>query len=484
MQHDSVPSLSKSAFLLLPIMALAFYIAFIPHQSYSYPLHIDEWVHLARTEAMLKASDLTYTEPFLGGTTESIGSNMEVGFQLLWGVFQRISGLSWMTIFRYFPGIILMFTAFSGFILARRLGFGWEAAFFTCLLPTTIGILGPAFMVPIALALPFTLLSLYIAFYFRSFWSYIVLFIFTCFIVSLHPPSAVCLVIILFPYLLLNLKGNFKHSMGIALAVFIPFLAPFPWILSLLLPTAKSLLIEQFPSMFVDLPMVIKTYGNLPVALCLLGCFVLAIRRGRENYGLALGLLAVLLMLMVFFTFHYGLSIMYERGLMFMMLMLGIVAGAGLAWVKNIGFNEWLIARVSIPSFLRYSGWLFCLVLVGITLFISIPDHQQTQYYYMIDDEDYQAFVWIKENVSEAYDKAALDPWKATAFTAITGKHIYTRIHEAPKPSDDEVEKFLEDGCTDTAFLQKTGVSIVYTHEPCQNPDLVPVRQWVYLLKK
>ena len=33
--------------ILLPIMALVFYIAFISHLNYPYPVNIDEWVHLA-----------------------------------------------------------------------------------------------------------------------------------------------------------------------------------------------------------------------------------------------------------------------------------------------------------------------------------------------------------------------------------------------------------------------------------------------------
>jgi hypothetical protein len=40
----------------------------------------------------------------------------------------------------------------------------------------------------------------------------------------------------------------------------------------------------------------------------------------------------------------------------------------------------------------------------------------------MIDSEDYQSFVWIKDNLDENYDEGILDPWKATAFTAITGR--------------------------------------------------------------
>jgi len=102
----------------------------------------------------------------------------------------------------------------------------------------------------------------------------------------------------------------------------------------------------------------------------------------------------------------------------------------------------------------------------------------------MINEEEYQEFVWIKENVGEEYDKAILDPWKATPFAAITGRTVYTRIHIAPKPSDDEANEFLSKGCTDTDFLRENGISIVYTQQECSNPDLVEVNKWVYLLKE
>ncbi|MBI4186040.1 MAG: hypothetical protein HY530_00850 [Chloroflexi bacterium] len=48
------------------------------------------------------------------------------------------------------------------------------------------------------------------------------------------------LVLVLAPYILLNLKGDFKHSLGLTLALLIPFLAPFPWIFSLLEPAATA----------------------------------------------------------------------------------------------------------------------------------------------------------------------------------------------------------------------------------------------------
>lgn len=51
-----------------------------------------------------------------------------------------------MVIFRYFPGIVFLMIVLSVYILGRREGFGWGAALFTCLIPTTVGIMGPAFL--------------------------------------------------------------------------------------------------------------------------------------------------------------------------------------------------------------------------------------------------------------------------------------------------------------------------------------------------
>ena len=485
MNRHNIHGIPKSAYLMLPIIALAFYIAFIPHQDYPYPVHIDDWVHLAYFEAMLQASSVTFTDPFFGQSTISLSSNLEAGFHLFWGVFHQISGISWLTIFRYFPSIIFVITVLSVYVLAQRQGFGWEAALVTCLIPTTVGILGPGFLVPVALGLLFTPLALFLAFNFSNGWTYLVLFVFTSFLLSIHAPSAIVVVIVLIPYILLNLKGNFKHSLGLTLAVVIPFLAPFPWIFAKLLPTAKGLFTPRPLPEYISFPRILQDYGYLPIAICLLGTFLLAIRGGKKNYGLIFGLLALLVMLVTFFTFHYGLSIMYERGLMFMMLMVGIVAGAGLAGVKNLSLPEKLTARLRAPPLITQNvGKFLCLVLIGLTLVFVIPDRQDTAYYYMIDEEDYQAFVWIKENVDKDYGKAILEPWKATAFTAITGRNIYTRTHAFPTPKDEEALKFLEGGCIDTNFLREKGISIVYTRGECRNPDLTEVRENVYLLNK
>ena len=102
----------------------------------------------------------------------------------------------------------------------------------------------------------------------------------------------------------------------------------------------------------------------------------------------------------------------------------------------------------------------------------------------MINEQDYEAFEWIKNNVGPEYMKAILEPWKGAAFTAITGKNVYTWILGYPLPKDVEAREFLSSNCTDTAFLRENGISIVYAENECNNPSLKKVREHVYLLEE
>jgi len=465
---------------LLPILGLAFYIAFIPHQNYLYPVHWSEWDHLAYFKAMVQAGSTTFVEPFYGQWTMDISHNMYVGYHLFGSIFQQITGLSWLVIFRYFPGIIFMITVLSVYALTWREGFGWEAAFFTCLIPTSMGIFGPAFMVPLAMGLLFIPLSLFLAFNIKSWPSYLLLFIFTCFLLSMHATTAIGLVIILIPYVLLNLRSNFRHSLGLTLALAIPFSVPLFWAFQMLLPTAQLLLTPQYPTPSVGLPPLMHTYGYIPIAFGFLGTVLLAIKGGKKNFGLILGLLALLLMMVIFLRFHYGLPALYERGLTYMLLMLSVIAGAGLLRVRTIKMPGKFMSEHS-SFFYRNLGNILCLLLVGITLAVAIPTRLDTYYYHMIDDEDYQAFVWIRDNTGEDYDVALIDPWKATAFTAITQKNTRRRIFMYQEPVDEIIYQFMQDGCRDTTFLRDNGISIVYSRLGCNNPDLVEARKNVYL---
>jgi hypothetical protein len=483
----NIAKLVRSDYLkLLPILGLAFYLAFLPHHNYPYPVHLDEWIHLSCTNEVIKEGNvLSLSDPFSGGAPIT-NQSVEVGFHVFLAVFRQISGVSWLTIFRYLPGLIFVITVLSAYVLGRRMGFGWEAALTTCLVPTTIGILGPGFLVPVALGLLFIPLCLFVAFYFRNWGAYVMLFIFTLFLLAMHSATAIGMITILIPYVILNLRGNLRHAVTMAAALAIPCLIALPWLSeTLAFPAAAALLVQTRGLVpYVDVPRIIPIYGYLPILLCVIGCAVPVIRGGRERYGLIFGLLVLLVLLALFFKTGYGIDMMYYRGLLFMMLMMSIVAGFGLAAVWNLRIPPPLAERFHLPALLKYLGGALCLVLIFGSLYTAIPVRQHIVYYHMIDDQEYRDFVWIRDNLDEGYGKAILDPLKGAPFTAITGKNVYTWLGAYPIESDFRAYGFLAGGSTDTAFLRNNNISIVYSRQNVNNPDLTEVRPYVYLLKE
>jgi hypothetical protein len=50
--------------LLLLILLLAGFVAFIPHIGYAYPLHVDEWMHLTYAKTITQTSTISFPNPF------------------------------------------------------------------------------------------------------------------------------------------------------------------------------------------------------------------------------------------------------------------------------------------------------------------------------------------------------------------------------------------------------------------------------------
>jgi hypothetical protein len=380
-----------------------------------------------------------------------------------------------------------MLTVLSIYIFARRLRFGLEAALMTSMLPTTVGILGPGFIVPVAMGLIFISLSLFIVYYLKGLRAYLMLFIIFFFMLSLHAATAVGLILLLFPFIILNLRGNFKQSIGVTLSLVIPFFIAillFPGIKNnAMIQTFETVLSDQSNRWYVDIPELIVSYGYIPILLCMVGAPFLMIKGGKVNYGLVWGLVTLLIAFFIFHGFGYGSFLWYGRSFHYIWLIMSIIGGAGLAELMKFISQGWFINRVK-NEFLKNNAWkILSAAVIVIMLGIGIQARQHIPYYYMIDNKDYEAFVWIRDNVDSGYKKAILDPWKGTAFTAITGKYIYARLSEKADKSDIAASDFLDRGSENTTFLKKNGITIVYTTGSTKNTNLVEVRDNVYLLR-
>lgn len=469
--------------LLILILFLAGFMAFIPHIGYTYPLHADEWTHLTYAKTIAYTGAITFLDPFTGLGTSAPGiDNVWVGYHVLLAVFQEVTGIDWLLLFRFGPSLIFMLTVLCVYIFANKQGYGLEAAFFTCLIPTTGGLLGPAFLVPMALGLFFIALSLYIAFYVKSWQSYLLLFLIACVLWLMHPTSAIIQGIVLLPLILITLIRNRGRGLGLLTALLLPVLIALPVTMNQIQLAFGQMVAskEVFPPPYLDIPAVLQIYGFVPLIFCFIGIIYVLNKGGRYNYGLIVGLVLLLIIMLAFARFQIGKDSIFVRGVSSALLLIGITAGAGLYWLRTQLVSARFL-NVYKPYGAAYFGDLLCTLSMVVILSTAVPSRLSLPYYHMIDDEDYRAFAWIRDNIGPEYKAALVDPWKATAFTAVTGKKVPRRIWEKEEPVDKIIYRFLEDECQYTTILRDNSVSFIYNRGGCDNPDIVQVRRGVFI---
>ena len=148
-------------------------------------------------------------------------------------------------------------------------------------------------------------------------------------------------------------------------------------------------------------------------------------------------------------------------------VIVALIGGAGLLLVQK---------NVNKPLFI---------ILLSCILILSLSAHANEPYYHIINENEYDDFVWIHDNLNSSYEKAILDPWKAVAFTPVTGKKVYFRIPQGPsgdmETKIDNINTFFAEGCSDSEFLEANGITIIYTRGYCSNPDLVEVRNNIFI---
>lgn len=483
--------INLAAFWLVLIVVLGYLLTFIPHFDYAYPLHVDEWMHMAYSRAIQEAgSTAVVTVPIYEFPNFNTGELMlrpgdvEPAFHVFWATLQSVTCIPWLTIFRYFPGLVFILTILSVYVLAQRKGYGLEAAFFTSLLTSNATMLGVSLLVPVALGLVFLPLSLLLIFYYRNVPSYVVLGIFICFLSLIHLPSAVICAMICLIYAALRMRQERRHGLAIAASTLIPLFGIFPIIGQIAPEFAASFLhLTYLPEYLPYLPSPLYLWGYLPSIFFALGIIYL-VRKGEAwYYALILASLLLLSHNLVFIYFHRGVQILYHRSPLYIMLLMSVIAGYALYRLRSLSLLADSVVRFK-DRYFRWCWLRYALLgtIVALILAESIHLHLNTHFYHMIDEADYNAFVWIEESLPQDYQKAILDPWKATAFMALARREVYARIQHAPKEDDYRTYEFLDNGCTDTQLLRENGISIVYTTGEVNNSDLVQLRENIYIL--
>ncbi len=410
--------------ILAILLLLGFFMNFLPHLNYNYPLHVDEWVHFTYSQHISDNTPL-----YFGGESNSL----EHGFHLLLSTLNSI-GVPYLFMFEYFAGFLTVLILLSVFILARKYFDEWTALFsvlFLVLLKSSVQLLGPVFLVPMAVGL--FLIPMGLFFVERR-----ILFLIIASVLMIHPPSGIALIILLGCYSLLN-PSRIKHVLvqgvlGVALSL--------PLFVSQFMKKGLSNL--SFDESLINTLFIPRYLGYVVIAFVIIGVFAVV---SKKRYLFALYSLLLLILTVLYYNFGINLLIMYERNLMYLFLSFSILFGAGCVFVSN-WFGKY-----------KKIVYIFLMVIL-LALVLPAKISSNDKIYHLINDEDYTAFLNANGTLG------LVDPYKAIAFTPLARMEVYTRIvqgrNETYANMNKEVFEYFYNNCTDTEFLVGKDVDFVY----------------------
>ncbi len=464
----------KEIILLSPILLLALILTFYPHLNYPYPLHVDEWFHITQ------AKQISLNKKIDWYSRKEFKLGLERGWHLFLALIQKTFNLNakqWICL----PSIFHLLAIFSTYLFVLNF-FGKKqaliSAFLIALIPSNVTIGGPVFLVPVNLSLIFIPLALLFAFgllKIKRIYNYLALFSILTFILYAHPPTAIVLLIILGIYFLLNFFSKDKEARErlkfLFLTTFLSVLVSIPNYLPEIQKKGLEAIKFDFWIYLKEIPSV---YGTIPTIFFVLGFYFLSHFKNKEVWSLLLSSIFLILIIVLFARFGLNFLIPYQRTYIPLFLLMSIIA--------SFGYSKLLEIKKPFKNF----GLFLLFICLTLTAYFAIKRDLKTPYYHLINDKDYENFLWIKEN-SEPNAIVLLDPWKARAFPAIAERKVYAVMPFGPNKEYlklvENAYRFFAQKCTNTTFLIENNISIIYSPVKCQNDDLIEVKENIYILK-
>ena len=446
----------SSIILLIMLVSLAVILNFLPRVHYNYPLHVDEYVHFQYSNYLSSNSPLYFNQEYK--------NNLESGFHYLLATLNSF-GVEYLFMFRFFSSIMTILICLSVFILARKI-FNEKAAlfavFFVGLLESSVAILGPMFFVPMSLGMFFIAISLFLIKNNSKAWVLIL-----ASILIIHPPSAMALLLLINIEFLMVRKN---YAQNIVLQILAGIIA-LPLYYDIFL-TKKMQAIDYLSFTSISSPLFIPRFlGYFALIIIILGIYFSSEKKHYSIPGYIIGLLAF-----IFIFYHYKLELFipYARALMYLFLIFSIVFGYGCYKITGISDNRKIKTVITLG-----------LILLILILMIPGKIESTKKVYHIMEDKDYLAFNFIKENIT-LEGLAVADPWKANALTPFAERAVYSRIVQGPsefyEARNNEIKEFFDDNCNNTDFLEENNIRIIYGS--CNNDKLEEVYENVYVYDK
>jgi hypothetical protein len=493
------------------ILLVSFWAGMAPHWDSPYPLHVDEWKHIAYTQAMLHAGGLVYPNPYaIVETGAPIAFHREMGFHLWLGFLKSVTGLSWTGLFRIAPGLLLATMAFFTYAFGRRMGFGWAAALFVALIPTSVRTLGPSFVVPVSgamLFIPVTLLLLHRLGGESQGRHLLILVVLMVGGLFVHATIEAVITVIAVAYMATYvmealIRRQLREGARLALTMGLRVLIPAA-ILALWIPTLARTIVaqsgiqeESVTGLLGPNTGFVQAFGPVAAVLAPVGLllFILRGQYGLRSYVLPVATLSLLVFLFYLYPQHgLGPEKLYERGWSPLALFLAIFAGYGLAiYMRRIPAMAAAVAarlgsQATRPAMLLLwaAGVAILVVALGSGLVGNERRESYGNFYYMVNDQSYADFLWVGQHTTAGQVLAMTEPSVSWAYPPIAGpgKSVFGAVSSPMTNLNADVLRAIYSRRRPDLWLQLKRVSVLYTFSrELDSEKMFKVRPGVYLI--
>lgn len=471
--------------LILVVVALVTYMSHWDPDAQGWrpsPVHMDEYVHWGYSEAILDARSVYFRDPFSGahsdGAIDSVRfqDNLhERGFQALLAVWIDALGVEHEMVVVVAPPIIAVILALGLYSIGAIWGAALPTAACAALIPTSLRYLGPGFLVPIAAALPFLLLALFLLFRRGHARTWVALAFVAGALWTIHFAVAAVVPGII---LLFALASAREPARAAALAVLglLPLLAAAPLLTMRFKPDPSPLPPELGNALI---------FGPLLFVLAGLGVARLAGSEhpGARASGIAIGCTILAGMWFITHRLETGEDPFgaYDRVPLLVTVLAAIPAGAALAAapIAAAAFaRRWRLEVLGVRvAALAMAALLIPVAAAGAATMATEPR------YHVITPDEHAAFHAAREALGPLHRRAAVDGIATMPFSIITGRPtLFVATPENIAPPRD-LAAFFAGGAADTLFLLQNDVTIVVTGRIVNNPDLRSVAPGVYVLR-
>lgn len=412
--------------IIIPILFSIYINFWVLHNNYTYPVHADEWQHIAQAKQLIKNEFFSNENPYI--ENEKLIHLPSVGFHFTLAVLSLILNFDLVQLSVYLKIIFSTLMVLGAYLLGKQITKGEIGGILfslaITLLKSDITILGPAFLVPIGFIM--YLLPTFFYFFIKSFdslskYNWLVFFS-AIFITSLHAPFIGFLLVLFSVYLLFVIFTKSKigaiNLISIAIPAFFGYLLFSPMFISDPTNIENLIFTLKFTEYneggdFLVIYDVIYLLGTFGVISLLVGTSF-SLKNKFTNFLLPIFTI-FLLLIILYSQFNYTYLMPYRRLLMYTSFFGLLIAGYGI--------HE-IYLRLNKEKIIKSAFITLIVILTFIQIHGSVT--RTTDVYRFYDESYASSFEYLK-NLPENTKILATTPI-STTITPMTGKKVCTLV--------------------------------------------------------